>query len=175
MKLGHWQKYPEVARILSSYPRGSKLSLFSLYGRFYPRYGPIFKIAILGHETWPWAKVSEVDIYYFLPEVDRNWDYFRSMGSGFRDMGQFSKLPYLGMELGHWQKFQKFHILSLNNSRISLRFALPLAISYILAIFHLTIGHNFKFQSFNKRSMNLGALLDTCSWDDKWHFSTDLY
>ena len=36
--------------------------------------------------------------------------YFRSTGSGFHDMGRFSKLPYLGMKLGHWPKFQKLHI-----------------------------------------------------------------
>ncbi len=40
MKLGHW---PEVARILSFYPMGSKLSLFSLYGQRFPRYWSIFK------------------------------------------------------------------------------------------------------------------------------------
>ena len=34
---------------------------------------------------------------------------FRSTGSGFRDTGPFSKLPYLGMKLGHWPKFQKLH------------------------------------------------------------------
>ena len=31
------------------------------------------------------------------------------MGRGFRDMGRFSKLPYLGMKPGHWPKFQKLH------------------------------------------------------------------
>ena len=29
----------------------------------------------------------------------RNWAYFHSTGSGFRDTGRFSKLPYLGMKL----------------------------------------------------------------------------
>ena len=33
------------------------------------------------------------------------------MGSGFRDIGRYSKLPYLGMQLGHWPKCQKLHIL----------------------------------------------------------------
>ncbi len=31
-------------------------------------------------------------------------------GSGFRDTGRFSKLPYLGMKLSHWPKFQKLHV-----------------------------------------------------------------
>ncbi len=30
-------------------------------------------------------------------------------------------------------------------------------------------------QVHNKRSMDLGALLDTCNWCDKWQFSTDLF
>ncbi len=45
---------------LSFYPRGSKLSLFLLYGQPFPRYRPIFKMAIFGHETWQVAKVPEV-------------------------------------------------------------------------------------------------------------------
>ncbi len=40
-------------------PTGSKLSLFLLYGQRFPRHGPNFKIAIIGHETWPLAKVPE--------------------------------------------------------------------------------------------------------------------
>ncbi len=41
-------------------PNGSKLSLFSLYGQRFPRYRSIFKIALLGHETWPLTKGPEV-------------------------------------------------------------------------------------------------------------------
>ena len=48
--LGHetWllAKVPEIAHMLSFYPSGSKFSLFWLYGQQFPRYGPIFKIAI---------------------------------------------------------------------------------------------------------------------------------
>ena len=36
------------------------------------------------------------------------------MGSGFRDTGRFSRLPYLGMKLGHQKKVQKLHIFSLS-------------------------------------------------------------
>ncbi len=33
-----------------------------------------------------------------------------------------------------------------------------------------------KLQEFrNERSKDLGALLDSCSWDDFWQFSADLY
>ena len=35
------------------------------------------------------------------------------MGSAFWDTGQFSKLPYLGMKLGKWPKFQKLHMYPL--------------------------------------------------------------
>ena len=49
-------------RCIYSFPTlgGSKLSSFLLYGQRFPRYGPIFKIAIFGHETWQVAKVPEV-------------------------------------------------------------------------------------------------------------------
>ena len=53
-------KVPEFAHILSFYPKGSKLSLFLLYGQWFQRYVSIIKIAIFGHETWPLAKVLEV-------------------------------------------------------------------------------------------------------------------
>ena len=45
---------------------------------------------------------------------DQNLAYFHSRGSSFRDKGWFSKLPYLGMKLGNWAKFQKLHVYSLS-------------------------------------------------------------
>ncbi len=55
-------KVPEVAHtcVLSFYPKGSKWGIFSLYGQRFPRYGPIFKIALFRYETWPLTKDSEV-------------------------------------------------------------------------------------------------------------------
>ncbi len=58
----------------------------------------------------------------------QNWAYFCCMGSGFRDNGWFSKLPYLGipkygpvfkmpylgMKLGKWPKFQRLRIYCLS-------------------------------------------------------------
>ncbi len=38
-----------------------------------------------------------------IPEC-RNWSYFRSTSSSFRDAGPFYKLPYLGMKHGIWKK-----------------------------------------------------------------------
>ncbi len=57
-----FEKVPEVAYgpSFSFYPKGLKLSLFSLYEQLFPRYEPIFKIATLGHETWNLKKVPEV-------------------------------------------------------------------------------------------------------------------
>ncbi len=54
------KKNPKAAHTLSFYPKGSKLSLFSLYGQRFPKYGPILKIAIFGHETWSLTKDPEV-------------------------------------------------------------------------------------------------------------------
>ena len=56
-----WAGIPEVAHTLSFSPREPKLSLFLLYGQHFPRYGPIFKLAIFWHETWQVTKVPEVE------------------------------------------------------------------------------------------------------------------
>ena len=50
--------------------------------------------------------------------VGQNWASFCSTGSGFWDMCRFSKLPCLGMKVGHWPKFQKLHLYSLSNPRV---------------------------------------------------------
>ncbi len=67
--------------ILSFYPRGSKLSLCSLYGQWFLRYRTIFEIAIFGHETWPLVKSAKRDPNFrpFRSTVSRfqeNWDFW---------------------------------------------------------------------------------------------------
>ncbi len=57
-----------------------------------------------------WPNFQKLHIYPLSTPRGRNWAYFCSMGSGFRDTSQFSKLPYLGMKLGSWPKFQKLHM-----------------------------------------------------------------
>ena len=53
--------------------KGSKLSLFSLYGQRFPRYRPIFKIAIFRHKTWNLIKAKGVAYGpSFSPEGGRN-------------------------------------------------------------------------------------------------------
>ncbi len=48
---------------------GSKLTLFSLYGQRFLRYGPIFKIPIFGHHTWPLRTDPKVAILSFCPKL----------------------------------------------------------------------------------------------------------
>ena len=84
-----------------------KLSLISLYRQRLPRYRQIFKIAIFGHEAWPFTKLH---IYALSTPGRRNWADIRSTGSGFRDTERFLKLPYLGMKPGEWPKCQKLNI-----------------------------------------------------------------
>ncbi len=53
-----------------------------------------------------WKKFRKLHIYSLTTAKGRNWAYFLSAGSGFRDTGRFSNLPYtLGMKL--WPKCQK--------------------------------------------------------------------
>ncbi len=69
IKFGHWPKCQKLhipclstpKGVNLSTPKGVKLRLFSLYGQPFLRYGQIVKIAIFGHETWPLAKVPEVE------------------------------------------------------------------------------------------------------------------
>ncbi len=61
--------------------------------------------------TWAWnlaiGKSSRSCTYILF----LNWVQLCSTGSGFRYTGWFSKLPYLRMKLGYWQKIQMLHIL----------------------------------------------------------------
>ncbi len=61
-QLGHHQVQGSKSCTYTLFPAqgGVKFRLFLLYGERFPRYGPIFKIAIFGHETWQVAKVPEV-------------------------------------------------------------------------------------------------------------------
>ena len=57
----------------------------------------------------------------FLPQ-EAEIGLFLHYRQRFRNMDWFSKLPYLGMKLGRWQKFQKLHVHSLSTlgSKMSL-------------------------------------------------------
>ncbi len=90
---------------------------------------------------------------YLIHSLSRNWAYFRSTGSGFRDTGWFSRLPYLGVKFAHWPKFQKLHIYSFITplSLFSLygkRFPRPRPI-FKITIFGMKLGHWPKFQKLH--------------------------
>ena len=77
------------------------------------RYGPIFKIAIFGHETWQVAKVPEVaHIPSFYPRGSKlsllllYWQQFLRCGPKFHAI--------FGHETCHWTKCQKLYIYFLN-------------------------------------------------------------
>ncbi len=90
-----------------STPRGWNWAHFLLYGQEFARYGPSFKIAIFGHETWQVAKVPEVahvGSFYPRGEGVEIEVIFNSTGSGFQDTGQFSKYHIFGHETWHVAK-----------------------------------------------------------------------
>ena len=75
----------------------------------------IFKIAIFGPWPWPLAKVPEVaHIPSFYPTGFWKFSLFSLYGQQFLRYWPIFKLPYLGMKLGHWPKFQKLHIYPLS-------------------------------------------------------------
>ena len=95
----------------------------SLIWEPFPRYSEIIKIAILGYFFL--KRFTEVAYGHFLPRRGWNWAYFRSTDSGFRDMGLFSKLPYLGMEPWIWKRARSnLDPLSTPGGEIGLIFAL---------------------------------------------------
>ena len=66
----------------------------------------------------------------FLPQGVKIELIFALRVAVFRNTGRFFKLPYLGMKLGHWQKFQKLYIHSLSTpgGGSKLSFALQAAV-----------------------------------------------
>ena len=117
---GPLPKVPEVAHILSFYPRWSKLSLFSLYRQRFPRYGQIFKIAIFGHETWLLAQIPEVAHIIPSASMGRNWAYFFSMGSGFRQNFQNCHIWHETWPLVKVPEVAHIHSFYLRGSKLSL-------------------------------------------------------
>ena len=98
--IGHdaWSltKDPEV----TSTPGASKLGLFSLYGQRFPRYGPIFKIAIIlfGHKTWSLTKIQKLHIYSLSTPGGSKLRLFLLYGQRFPRYGPISKIPIFAHE-----------------------------------------------------------------------------
>ena len=78
----------------------------------------------------------------------KGWNraYICSTGRGFRDIGRFffSKLPYLTIKLGHWQKFQSctYTLFLPKGFKIEL-------IVFKIAILGMKLGHWQKFQKLH--------------------------
>ncbi len=109
-------KVPEVAHILFL-PQGVEIELtFALWAAISEIRADFQNCHIyLGMKLGKLvAKVPHTLVYSRSTPGGQNWSYFCFMGSGFRYTGQVLKLPYLGMKLGHWPKFQKLHTYSLS-------------------------------------------------------------
>ncbi len=142
-----------------------EIELISLYRQRFLRYGPIFKIAIyLGMKLGHWPKSQNLHIYSFSTPGGRNWAYFCSKDSGFRDAGRFSKLPYLGMKPGIWKRCHKLHMdppSTPKGSKLSLFWLYGQRFSRYGLIFRITIfGHeNWKSIWKSARSCICNLLL----------------
>ena len=74
----------------------------------------VFEIRGWFSKIFQWPKCQKWHIYSLSTTWGQNWAYFALWGSGFRDTGRYSKLPYLGMKLCCSLKIQKLHIYSLS-------------------------------------------------------------
>ena len=96
MKLGHCQKFQNLHIYRLSTPGGTKLSLLSLYEQRFLRYGPIFKIAIFGHETWSLPNVPEVAHIASFYNKGSKLSLFSLYGQQFPRYGQIFKIAIFG-------------------------------------------------------------------------------
>ena len=132
---------------MSCYPRGSKLSLFSIYEQCFSRYRPFFKIAIFGHQTWPLAKVPEVAHIPSFYTKGLKLSLVSLYGQQFPRYRAIFKIAIFGHEAWTLAKVPEVaHIFPKLPTKS--KFHLRLPISKILAIFHFPIGHNVKFHFF---------------------------
>ena len=96
--------------IYSLSTRWLESELIFAYGQWFLRFS---KLAYWGMKLDVLQKFKKLHIHSLSTPRCRNWAYFRSTDSGFRDTGRFSKLPYLGMKLDVLQKVQEVaHTLS---------------------------------------------------------------
>ncbi len=95
--------------------QGVEIAVFLLYGQLLPRYGPIFKIVIIGHETWQVSKVTDclkLHIYPFSTPRGRNWAYFALRATVYEIRANF-KFAIFGYETWQVAKVPEVpHILS---------------------------------------------------------------
>ncbi len=171
MKSGIWRKVP---KLLSFYPGGSKLSLFSLYGQPFSRYWLVFEISIFGHEIWN-LKTGPKSCTYtlFLPQGSKL--SFCSTDSLFWDTGQFAKFPYLFMKSGIWRKVPKLLSFYPGGSKLSLFSLYGQPFSRHWLVFKIPI---FGHESWNLKTgpkscmytlvLPQGSKLSFCSTDSRF-------
>ncbi len=142
MKLRYLPKRQKLHIYPVSTPWARNWAYFCSMGRGLRDMGQFSKLPLLsylGMKLSHWPKCQKLHIYPLSTPKGRNWAYFCSTGSAFRDTGRFSKLPYLGMKLSHWPKCQKLHIYFLSiypsGVGIELIFVLRAAVSEIEADF----------------------------------------
>ena len=98
--------------ILSVHPRGSKVSLFLLYGQSFSRYGPICKISIFGYEIWNSKKGPKVQYVLSTPR-GLKMGLFLLYGQHFSRYGPICKISIFGHEIWNLKK-GKLHMYSLS-------------------------------------------------------------
>ncbi len=102
MKLGHPPKC-QMCTYTYFLPKGSKLRLFSLYWQRFPRYRPIFNIAIFGHETWALVKMPDVAHIPFLPQGGEIKLIFALRAAVFEIQADFQNCPIFEWNLATGQ------------------------------------------------------------------------
>ncbi len=112
MKLCHWQKFQKLHLCSLSEIK----VIFALRPAVSEIQADCQHLPHLGMKLGNWPKFQKLHIYSLSTPEGRNWTYFWSTVICFRDLGRFSKLPYLGMK-GNWLKFQKLNILSTPGGR----------------------------------------------------------
>ncbi len=155
MKLGKWPKFQKL-HIYSFYPSGSKLSLFLLYRQRFPRYRPIFKIAIFGHETWQVAKVPEVaHMFCFYPRGSK-LSLFLLYGQRFPRYRPIFKIAIFGHET--WQVAKVPHIPSFypRGVEVELIRAQLSSIELLYGQQFLRYGPSFKIAIFGHETWQVG-------------------
>ena len=104
MKPGIWKSARSCIWSPSLKPRGSKLSLFSLYAQRFPRYGPIFEITIFGHEPWDLKKGPEVAYGPSFYPRGSKLSLFSLYGQRFPRYGLIFKITIFGHETWNLKK-----------------------------------------------------------------------
>ena len=134
MKLSHWPKFQKMHIYTLSTPWGRNWAFYFAPEAAVTKIQDDFQNCHIWALNLPIGQNSRSCIYIILQTQGVEiCAYFHSMHSGFRNMRRFSKLPNLGMKLGHWQKLKKLQLYSLSTPGVEFEhiFALRAAVSEI--------------------------------------------